>query len=219
MMFFHFFFKFCNLIITLSFFFLCLLSSNVGLSQDKEFLGKPKNIDLFIENVIGLKKRNLFWGSSVKKIIEQNNKIEFKEIQPFKIGNCFFQYFAPIKIKYENWQLWLCENDNSELNGLHLEKGFNGIFFEKENSKTELFEYFFKKLIKIYGSPHKHWKECHNTRWNFTEQYSWYFDNTTVTIIQRDIPLKQLTIQLHMPLKSYDYGPGICYEKPLNYSK
>ncbi|MBL41277.1 MAG: hypothetical protein CMM49_01300 [Rhodospirillaceae bacterium] len=201
--------------ITFIFIFLIIILPNVCLGKTDNNQNKPIRIERFlnISEIINLE--NIFWDMSVDKIIKNIKSSKYNMSDGFKIGYCYFRYSINIKIKNEPWELWLCENpENGKLYGISIEKGFNGVFFEKNKSKSNLFSNFLNNLKNIYGPPEKVWKECHNTRWNFTEQYSWYFAKTTISFVIRDIPLKQMAIHYHKPTGIKDFGPGICSAQP-----
>ncbi|PPR78744.1 MAG: hypothetical protein CFH01_00803 [Alphaproteobacteria bacterium MarineAlpha2_Bin1] len=185
--------------------------SNAGLGKTNSNLNKPVGIEKFLTISFLIKLEDIYWDMKVDDIIKNLKESEYKESKGFKVGYCYFRYSIEFEIKNEPWEIWLCQDEkNDRLYGISIEKGFNGIFFEKNRSKTKLFNFFKKKLENIYGSPNKIWEQCHNTRWNFTEQYSWYLTKTTISFIIRDVPLQQMAIHFHKPTGKKDYGPGIC---------
>ena len=192
-----------------------VVNNNTILASNKYDINRPTGIEKLLDISKSIPIENIYWDMKVNEIISNSKIPKYIKSKGFKIGYCYFKYSIQIKIKNEPWEIWLCENQkNGRLYGISIEKGFNGIFFDNNKSKTKLFDMLFKKLNKIYGPPTKHWKECHNTRWNFTEQYSWYFEKTTISFVIRDVPLQQMAIHFHKPTGKKDYGPGICNVQP-----
>jgi len=201
--------------VTLIFIIINFALPNASFTKNNHNLIKPQGIEKFLNISNLFFHENIYWDMKVEDIIKNLKPSQYKKLDGFKIGYCFFRYSINFKIKNESWEIWLCENEkNSKLYGISIEKGFNGIFFDNNKSRTDLYGFFKKKLENIYGTPDKHWKECHNTRWNLTEQYSWYLTKTTISFIIRDVPMQQMAIHYHKPTGKKDFGPGICPKQP-----
>ena len=185
------------------------------LSFDTHSKDQPKNLGFFLEsyNISGWDEFR--WGKTLKKtldLFENPNVITYPE---FQIGDCFFSHAIAVKLENEKWQIWLCEGrKNGGINEIAIERGYNGIYFDIIESQTKLFSNFLSTLTKIYGPAHKYWKQCHNSRWHQTEQYSWYFPSTHVSLVHRDVPRKHAAIRFQAPKFSKKYGPGICSMEP-----
>ena len=163
------------------------------------------------DDIIGWK--GIIWGTSkdkAKEIIK--NSIEIQNPK-FKVGDCNFSHATPLIFLQEKWYGWLCEDSENRIIKIAIEKGWNGTFFDKKKSQSNLFYYFLDLFTSKFGPAHIYWKQCHNSRWNFTEEYLWNFKSSSLSLLFRDIPNKHLAIHIGVPQSINKNGPGICYQK------
>ena len=174
---------------------------------------KANILDLLVvdNDIIGWK--GVKWGTSKTEALTIiKNSIEIQKPK-FKVGDCNFSHASPMNFLQEKWDAWLCEDEENRIIKIAIEKGWNGIFFDKKKSQTNLFSYFLELFTSKFGPAHIYWKQCHNSRWNFTEEYLWNFKSSTLSLIFRDIPNKHLAIHVGAPQSINILGPGVCYQK------
>ena len=135
----------------------------------------------------------------------------------FEVGSCFFSHAIPLTIHGESWQAWLCEERaTGKVTGVAIERGYNGGVFDVAKSQTQLFDIFLKDLTKLHGPAHRYWRQCHNSRWHRTEQYTWHFKSTRISLIHREVTKKHVALHFRTASSPPDFGPGICALPPLD---
>ena len=203
------------LLISLTFFcFIPIFFENLGAHASPK---NQRNIGNFLESEENHDNwQKLKWKMPEENFVKLFKNHEIKKYPEFEIGECYFSNAILVDLELEKWEAWLCKDrKNGRITRIAFEKGFNGVFFDIENSKSKMFFSVLTKLKKIYGPADLIWKECHNSRWNHTEKYTWLHKSMNVSLIHRDLALNHFAVHFYPSKNTNNHGPGICATPPI----